>query len=290
MNISPRLSWAEYTVPVLEEYMRRMARAGYGEVYRHGVLKKAVSIYEGKLRADREGTVPLNRPTDYQKVEKRADKKKKKHSWVTKGGYTSSIIVPATPDSELANNMRKVCEDIAKANPKCNFKVVEKGGLTVEKLLMNPNPTESNVCDRPKCVPCQKNPNQKKRICSKSNVLYNYECDEKDICPESTYDGQSSKNLFTRSLNHSYKYEKKHKDSFLHLHQEKSHNNEDENFKLSVTRFYGKDRMSCEIAEAVILRNRKGEVCNLKSEWHQPPIVKVTRQVTRGLQMAEGHS
>ena len=100
--------WAEYMVPVLEDYMRRMAKAGYGEVYRHGVLKKAISIYEGNLRADREGIVPLNRPpTDYQKVERREDKKKKKHSWVTKGGYTSSIIVPATPDSELANHMKK---------------------------------------------------------------------------------------------------------------------------------------------------------------------------------------
>ena len=66
--------------------------------------------------------------------------------------------------------------------------------------------------------------------------------------------------------------------------QEKSHNNEDENFKLSVTRFYGKDPLSCEIAEAVILRSRKGDVCNLKSEWHAPPpLVKVTRQVQRGL-------
>ena len=80
-----------------------------------------------------------------------------------------------------------------------------------------------------------------------------------------------------------YKYEKNHKDSFLQLHQEKSHNNKDENFKLSVTRFYGKDRMACEIAKAVILRNRKGDVCNLKSEWHQPPIVQVTRHITRGL-------
>ena len=113
--------------------------------------------------------------------------------------------------------------------------------------------------------------------------MYNYECDEKDTCPDSTYDGQSSKNLYTRSLGHNYKYEKSHKDSFLHLHQEKAHNNEDENFKLSVTRFYGQDRLSCEIAEAVILRSRTGDVCNLKSEWHDPPLVQVTRQVQRGL-------
>ena len=89
--------------------------------------------------------------------------------------------------------------------------------------------------------------------------------------------------MYTRSLNHDYKYDKKHKDSFMHLHQEKSHNNENENFKLSVTRFYGNDRLSCEIAEAVILRQRTGEILNMKSEFHNPPVVKVTRNVQRGL-------
>ena len=124
---------------------------------------------------------------------------------------------------------------------------------------------------------------QKRRICSKSNILYKYECNEKHSCPDSTYDGQSSKNLFTRSLNHEYKNLKKHDNSFMHLHQEKSHNNENENFKLSVTRFYGNDRLSSEIAEAVILRQRTGEILNLKSEFYNPPIVKVTRSVQRGL-------
>ena len=99
----------------------------------------------------------------------------------------------------------------------------------------------------------------------------------------STYDGQSSKNLYTRSLNHNYKFENNHENSFMHLHQEKSHDNMNENFKLSVTRFYGNDRLSCEIAEAVILRQRTGEILNLKSEFYNPPIVKVTRNVQRGL-------
>ena len=47
--------------------------------------------------------------------------------------------------------------------------------------------------------------------------------------------------------------------------------------------FYGNDRLSCEIAEAVILRQRTGEILNLKSEFYNPPIVKVTRNVQRGL-------
>ena len=119
MNVSPSLNWTEYTVPVLEEYMRCMARAGYGEVYRHGVLKKAVSIYEGNLRADREGRPP----TDYQKVERREDKKKKKHSWVTKGGYTNSIIVPATPDNEDESKMQ--LQNCRKRRP-YNRKITDK--------------------------------------------------------------------------------------------------------------------------------------------------------------------
>ena len=90
-------------------------------------------------------------------------------------------------------------------------------------------------------------------------------------------------NLWQRQTRHNYKNDKKHKDSFMHLHQEKSHNNANENFKLSVTRFYGNDRLSCEIAEAVILRQRTGEILNMKSEFHQPPIVTVTRNVQRGL-------
>ena len=65
--------------------------------------------------------------------------------------------------------------------------------------------------------------------------------------------------------------------------RKKAHNGGEENFKLSATRFYGKDRLSCEIAEAVILRSRKGDVCNLKSEWHDPPLIQVRRQVQRGL-------
>ena len=91
-------------------------------------------------------------------------------------------------------------------NPKCNFKIIEKGGLTIERLLINPNPTESNVCGQPKRIPCEQNPDKKKRIC---NILYSYVCDVKESCPNSTYDGQSSKNLYTRSLNHDYKNEKK---------------------------------------------------------------------------------
>jgi len=65
LNCSPQLSWAEAVVPILEEYMRRMSKAGYSESYRHDVLTSAVNIYEKKLKDDADGTCPLNRPSPW---------------------------------------------------------------------------------------------------------------------------------------------------------------------------------------------------------------------------------
>ena len=56
LNCSPLLSWAEAVAPILEEYMRRMMRAGYSEAYRHDVLTSAINIYDKKLKDDADGT------------------------------------------------------------------------------------------------------------------------------------------------------------------------------------------------------------------------------------------
>ena len=80
-------------------------------------------------------------------------------------------------------------------------------------------------------------------MCQKSNVLYNWECTVKYICPDSGYDGQSSKNNFTCSSQHTSLYEswKRHEDgtgetsqshSFLYDHQIEDHNGVPPKFKL----------------------------------------------------------
>ena len=43
--------------------------------------------------------------------------------------------MPSTPDSELAKMLREVAEKESEAGIK--FKVVEKGGTTIEKMLQN---------------------------------------------------------------------------------------------------------------------------------------------------------
>ena len=115
------------------------------------------------------------------------------------------IIIPATEGSKLCKEMRKVAENISRENPEIVFSIVERGGISVERMLMNTNPTESNECGR-NCF-CRNQDGERKNMCRKSNVLYNWECNKKDVCPDSGYDGQSSKNNFTRSSQHQSLYD-----------------------------------------------------------------------------------
>ena len=53
-------------------------------------------------------------------------------------------------------------------------------------------------------------------------------------------------------------------------------------FKQSVLRSY-KDCLSRQAAEGVFISKMEGEILNSKSEFHQPSIVTVRREINRGL-------
>ena len=122
MNTSPRLSWDEYVVPHLNEYARRMMAAGYNQTYRKEILRNSIAIYEHKVKEDKDGVTPLNRPRGVRKAERRKDKRVKRRTWATRGGFTAPIIVPATPDSELTMRMRAVCEGMDWGNEESFYK------------------------------------------------------------------------------------------------------------------------------------------------------------------------
>ena len=128
MNTSKRLDWNEFVAPVLTEYMRRMAKAGYPENYRRNILKNAIFIYKGKVKNDENGTSPLNRHKNFMKSERRKSKLQKRKSWGTNGDYLSPIIVPSTPGGKLAKMMREVAD---KAPKNLRFKIVERGGVAI---------------------------------------------------------------------------------------------------------------------------------------------------------------
>ena len=284
-------------VPVLEDYMKRMMMAGYNETYRHDVLTSATNIYDKKVQDDKDGICPLNRPPEYKRAERQEQKRNKKRNWSGRG---IPIIIPATEGSKLAKEMRKVSENIARENPNISFRIIERGGVSLERTLMKSNPTESIHCGR-ECFSCNQ-VGENRNMCRKSNITYYWECNEKDVCPDTGYDGQSSKNNLTRSGQHIANYNNWVKsdnegvnprtgrtrrqptnNSFLFDHQKEKHNSAPPNFKLRTKRYYGSDRLACQVAEAVSLKMRTGEILNSKTDFSAPPLVTIRKEISRGL-------
>ena len=90
LNCSFRLSWEDDVVPIIKDYMRRMKAAGYGERYRHYVLKHAINIYEIKWRDHNEDIRPIYRTKECQKGKIKDNKTKKNHNWAKKRRYDST--------------------------------------------------------------------------------------------------------------------------------------------------------------------------------------------------------
>ena len=177
---------------MVSEYCGRMMAAGYSEKYRKDIVKHALAIYDDKIRKNDSGDVPLNRPKGYKKLERRKLKKQKKRKWSSKGGYVAPIIIPSTPGGILLKMLKK----IAASEPGLRFNIIERGGVTVEKMLSKSNPTASAGCKQLKCLGCKQEGGIKK--CQKCNHLYSYTCLE----PGCKYLGESSNNFFTRSGQH----------------------------------------------------------------------------------------
>ena len=68
----------------------------------------------------------------------------------------------------------------------------------------------------------------------------------------------------------------------MHNHQVAKHNGDPANFKSKVLRSYP-DSLSRQAAEATFIRNMNCEILNSKSEFHQPSIITVRREISQGL-------
>ena len=81
----------------------------------------------------------------------------------------------------------------------------ERIEMNQEKKTVKSNQFPRPTCDRDQCVLCkQQNGSQKKTVCDKGNVGYEYTCTR---CPtKSVYVGESSRTAFTRLGEHMADY------------------------------------------------------------------------------------
>ena len=272
-NTSRELDWDKFAAPTVTEYMSRMMQAGYHENYRKHVLLNALAVYDKKVRDDLDGTCPLNRPSGYQKIERRKQKLIKKRNWSTKGGYIAPIIIPSTPGGELA----KMLKQVAEAENECGikFKIIEKGGKTIEKQLQNPNPTASGKCGKADCT--IDNQQGGGKLCHKSNVLYEWECNQCD----NIYTGETSRNCYTRTKEHLSKASKQSSDSFIKNHQSEKHNDNPADFKVKVVKSF-RDPLSRQVYEGIYIRKNSRVSLNTKLDYYQPSTYNMRREMLHG--------
>ena len=94
----------------ITDYMVRIKQGGYSEDYRYSILCQALKVYR-KMRDDHyQGVRPMYRPREWEMEERREAKKKKKSNWFQKGGFIAPIMVPPTPNGELAKSLREIAE------------------------------------------------------------------------------------------------------------------------------------------------------------------------------------
>ena len=258
--------------------MCRMMVGGYPETYRRQTLKHAIGIHTKMKEEDSKGIRPIYRPKDWQVDERRQKKKNKKHNWSSTGGYIAPIFVPPTPNGQLAKELRAIAEREAEAG--VNFKIIESGGLTIRSQVQNSNPTATTGCQDDRCHACKFGQGEGGN-CLRSNIEYQFEC---QLCPpddRALYIGETSRNLFTRALEHTSNYRKKRNSSFMYKHQTSKHDGLEADFKAKVTGSFN-DCLSRQVSEGVSIRRCSVEVLNLKTEWHQPPLWRVQSELYRG--------
>ena len=119
---------------------------------------------------------------------------------------------------------------------KIRFKIVEKGGVTLEKMLRRSNPWSSENCGRADCFPCK---GGEGGSCWREGVTYTLFCVE---CGEevAAYFGESGGNGYTRGKEHFEKKLAKDEDnSVLWLHSLHHHQGrEDVPYNMKVTGGY----------------------------------------------------
>ena len=97
----------------------------------------------------------------------------------------------------------------------------------------------------------------------------------------SKYLGESSRNTFTRGMEHETSYRNQNQKSFMLKHQRKKHNGVAGDYTAKVVGSV-RDCLTRQVREAVRIRRCQVPVLNGKSEWHQPALWQVNSEIYRG--------
>ena len=141
---------------------------------------------------------------------------------------------------------------------------MERSGRTLKSLVQKSDPFDDGICsDKERCMVCR-NGSRKGGRCRQECIEYEIRCEK---CGD-VYEGESSRNAYTRGCEHQAAYEKREKDSIMWRHASTQHNDEDPpKFSMKVTHKHD-NALSRQISEAVTISNTPGaKLINNKQEF-----------------------
>jgi hypothetical protein len=271
LNVSPDLP-DEERQRVMKEYDLKMRYSGYSRNFRWNAIDAAYSIYTDKLKKHTEGTRPLYRHREFERINRENRKTKSKETWYRGDELnpnSAPLIVDPTPGGILVKEMQKVCREFKETHG-IGIIIVERG---VRKIATNvrSNPLGDKGCSRDKCPVCRgERPGQ----CDRPGVGYRQtclKCKEKGI--EATYEGETSRTGYQRGQEHDKDMKKRTEDSPLWKHSSIHHEESPANYQMEIT---GTHRTAMERLNNEVVRikvSNSSILLNSKNYWAQPSIV-----------------
>ena len=221
----------EFKYDLLNSYMQKLKSSQYSENERLTILKGGISTYENIRRLEEEGKRPFFRPPETRGIDRKNNKNKKNEWFKSKSGdenkFTAVMFVEATPQGELIKKLRDT-EERYKIDETKRIKFIEKCGNKLIDCIRISDPYRSNCKRETKCLACENK--EEFSNCRKENIGYSIQC---LLCKsrgiEKVYEGESSRNMYLRQIEHTKQYENNDPNSVLLRHVKADHKNEDKN-------------------------------------------------------------
>ena len=168
--------------------------------------------------------------------------------------------------------MIKETEDKFRISDNIRLKIVSKSGYRLSSLVQNKNPPSKN-CGRIDCKLCEttaKN-GMGKSLCNVNSVCYQAKCVTcEDAGKIKTYDGETARTAYIRSLEHYEDLKSKKNSSWMwkHINSDHDGNINDVEFSWKVTKV-SKKPLQRQLYEAVKINNKHNEEnLNSKNEYN----------------------
>ena len=248
----------------------KMVKSGYGNRDILTFMKSGVNLYEKMCRDDREGVRPLYRPRDYRTIERWHKKIAKKSSW---SRSESVCFIP------FSKKLKEAVENSI-TNSKENIRVVERGGVSLKKLLQKSNPHKETFCTDKQCSVCRVREGGqdgcKPGGCNIDGVGYVVTClDCQENGRDYHYEGETGHSLRQRSSQHERDLRSGNTNSGLVRHSQQHHEGVTPRYRYQVRKVFD-DALTRQIEEGVRIESYpENQLMNTRHEWVPPVVSRV---------------